>query len=203
MRTPARSSGPRTSGIRVVPARARRPVVQRVDVGEQHAARRRGRGARPARPAGRCRRSGSRAVATVSFSLTTGTTPRSSSRSQGAAGVGVVGAAGHVVGGQQHLPDREAVPRRTPACSARPAGPCPTLAAACWVARSRGPAGQAQRRRAGRDGAGGDQHHLACRLPRWAARTSTSAGAAASRSSSPSPVVSEDEPTLTTSRRGA
>ena len=94
------------------PARGRVPVVQAVDVAEQHqqvgvheVGDQRGEPVVVAEP--------DLGVATVSFSLTIGSTPSSSSLAEGPVGVAVVAAPGHVVDGQQHLPGAEAVPRRS------------------------------------------------------------------------------------------
>ena len=121
---------------------------------------------------------------------------------QGALGVAVVRAADDVVGGEQHLADGEAVPGERRRCSGATSSPWPTLAAACWVARSRG-------RRRSPSGAspaaiapGGDQHDLA---PLGAAGAGEGVDEARRRdapSSPPPGVVSDDEPTLTTTRRG-
>ena len=74
-----------------------RAVVQAVDVGEEHAAGRRARGAPPSAASRSLSPNLISVVATVSFSLTIGTTPRREQRHEGPLGVAVVAAAGHVV----------------------------------------------------------------------------------------------------------
>ena len=130
-------------------------------------------------------------VATVSFSLTTGSDAQREQPVQGALGVAVVAAADQVVGGQQHLADVHAVPGEGVGVALRRAGPgrrWPPPAG--WPGRAAG--GQPERRQAGGDRPGGDQHDLAAvgadggqgvdqrvepvrrraRRARWSARTS-------------------------------
>ena len=107
-------------------------------------------------------------------------------------------AAHHVVGGEQHLADPQAVPgegggvardeHALPDRRPRPAG---------WRGRGAGRAGRAGRGR--RRSRRRRPARSACRPPRLAASTSTSASTR-STSIMPCGVVSEDDPTLTTMR---
>ena len=99
-------------------------------------------------------------MATVSFSLTIGTTPSSSSRSRVRRALRVVRAAGDVVGGEQHLPDGEPV-RRERRLVCRDQGALADAGRGLLGRQVARADGQAQRRDAGRDGAGGDEHDLA------------------------------------------
>ena len=98
-------------------------------------------------------------VATVSFSLTIGSTPSASSRSTVWLGVAVVAAPGEVVGGEQHLADGDPVRGEGVGVGLHQ----PQLPDAGRGLRGRevaGPAVEPQRRQAGGDRAGGDQHDL-------------------------------------------
>ena len=109
-------------------------------------ARRRRPGGRPARPAGRCRRTGSRRWPRCRSRSPPAPRPTPAAGRTCAARCGSARAA-HVVGGQQHLPDGQPVPTERPAYACASAN-WPTLAAACWVARSAaGAAGRAARDR--------------------------------------------------------
>ena len=158
---PARSSSPRTSSIR----RACRPARGRRCRERPHRTAARSRSAWTSAATSAASRSLSpkriSSVATVSFSLTIGTVPQVEQAAQGPVGVAVVRPPGHVVDGEQHLADGPAVPAERLGVGAASAGPGPTLAAACWVARSRGRRLEPERGQAGRDRAGRDEHDLA------------------------------------------
>ena len=142
-------AGPRTSGTIEAPARR----------GGRRTARRRRTAARARRACTRCATSAASrslspkrisSVATVSFSLTIGNDAELEQAVEGALRVAVVGAPCDVVGGEQHLPDGQPVAGEGRGVARRRAAPWPTLAAACWVARSRGrrlrPSGPGRRR---------------------------------------------------------
>ena len=98
-------------------------------------------------------------MATVSFSLTTGSTPELEQLGEGAVGVAVVAAPGDVVDGEQHLPGADAVAGELlgVAVHQQPLADRGGRLLAGEVARA---AAQAERGQPGGDGAGGDQHDL-------------------------------------------
>ena len=137
-------------------------------------------------------------VATVSFSLTIGTHAELEQLGEGAVGVAVVAAPGHVVDGEQHLPDADAVPGELLGVAVHQQ-PLADRRGRLLGGEVAGPARQAERREPGGDRAGGDQHDLgAARAGRRRARRP--ARSTRSGSMPPAAVVSDDEPTLTTTR---
>ena len=78
--------------------------------------------------------------------------------------------------------------------------PWPTLAAACWRGEVARTAGQAERRQAGGDGAGADQHDLVAACARRGQRRRRGRRGDRRRGR-PTLVVRDDEPTFTTMRR--
>ena len=196
--TAARSPGRGTVSISWAGPGARVAVVDAVDVGEQHqrvgAGDVRDQRGEPVVVAEPDLLGGDRVVLVDDRQHAEGQQPL-----DGLLGVAVVAAAGEVVGGQQHLADGDAVPGERVGVGlhqpqlpdagrglrgrqvARPAGRAPA-APARRRSRRRRPARPPGRRRAPRRG-------------RRPARDSRSA------SSPPGSVVSEEEPTLTTTRR--
>ncbi len=113
----------------------------------------------------------------------------------------MVGAAAHVVAGEQHLADADAVAGE----GGGVAGDEQALADAgggLLAGQVLGAAAKAERGEPGGDGTGGDQHDLPLSPLRLLAGTSTRASTR-SASRPPAAVVSDEEPTLTTILRAS
>ena len=135
-------------------------VYRAVDVGEQH--HQVGRHERPhdRGPASRCRRSGSRRRRTVSFSLTTGTTPSDSSRSMVWRACRYAERAPVSLRGEQDLADAHAVPGEGARVGLHQPH-LPHRGAPLRVGMSGGTALEPQHRQRRGDGARAHQHDLA------------------------------------------
>ena len=98
-------------------------------------------------------------MATVSFSLTIGSTPELEQLGEGLVGVAVVRAPGHVVEGEQHLPDDDAVPGELLGVAVHQQPLADRRRRLLGGQRAGSPL-EAERGQAGGDGAGGDEHDL-------------------------------------------